>query len=294
MIYTLEIAFLLFMTYSILGWILEVIEQPLQHKKIVNRGFLVGPYCPIYGWGALTITILLKRYLYDPIALFVFALIICSILEYATSYVMEKLFKARWWDYSNKKFNINGRICLETMIPFGLLGVFISYVSNPFFITIYETIDETALDIITIILFIIFLADNIISSKVISNVTIEGRKFAKDNTEEITRKVREVLLNKDWLTRRLMEAYPNLKDIQVKVKENIDKAKKEIKQNIEKTKEETKKQLREIKDKTEESVKIFRANTQANIEIAKLKAQARIKQIKRITQDNIDKMRNRK
>ena len=189
MIHTLEIYFLLFMTYSVLGWILEVIEQPLQRKKIVNRGFLVGPYCPIYGWGALAITITLKRYLEDPLALFIFAVIICSILEYATSYIMEKIFKARWWDYSNKKFNINGRICLETMIPFGLLGVLISYVSNPFFITIYESIHETTPDITTIVLFIVFLADNIISSKVISNVTIEGRKYAKDNTEEITRKV---------------------------------------------------------------------------------------------------------
>ena len=294
MLNTIEVYFLLFITYALLGWVLEGIEQIIQRKKLINRGFLIGPYCPIYGWGGLAITIILKKYLDDPLALFLFALLICAILEYFTSYVMEKVFKARWWDYSSKKFNINGRICLETIIPFGILGMIISYITNPFFFRIYESIDITVLHFITGILFVIFLIDNIISTKVISNVEIEGEKFARDNTEEITRKVKEVLLHKDWLTRRLIKAYPNLKDIQIRVKENIDKAKKGIKDNIEKTKEETKKQLREIKNKTEENVKKFRANTQVNIYIAKLKAQSRIRQIRKMTQENIKKMRAKK
>ena len=293
MLHTIEIYFLLFITYAFLGWILEGAEQIIQRKKLVNRGFLIGPYCPIYGWGGLAITIILKKYLDDPLALFLFALLICAVLEYLTSYVMEKLFKARWWDYSSKKFNINGRICLEMIIPFGILGMIISYITNPFFFGIYELINETGLHIITGIIFIIFLTDNIISTKVISNVEIEGEKFAKDNTEEITRKVKEVLFNKDWLTRRLIKAYPNLKNIQIKVKENLDKAKKEIKENIEKTKAETKKQLREIRNKTEEHVNKFRADTQVNIDIAKLKAQARINQIRKVTQDNINKMKKK-
>jgi len=66
------------------------------------------------------ITILLQKYSNDPIALFALGMIICAILEYFISYLLEKIFKARWWDYSTKKFNINGRVCLETMIPFGL------------------------------------------------------------------------------------------------------------------------------------------------------------------------------
>lgn len=78
---------------------------------------MIGPYCPIYGWGALAITILLKRYIDDWIVLLFMSIITCGILEYATSYVMEKLFHARWWDYSRRKYNINGRVCLETLIP---------------------------------------------------------------------------------------------------------------------------------------------------------------------------------
>ena len=117
----IRVYFLLFMTYAFLGWLMEVTLGLIQSKKFVNRGFLIGPYCPIYGFGGLLITFLLQKYVNDPIVLFFMALIICGILEYVTSYLMEKIFHARWWDYSNKKYNINGRVCLDTIIPFGLL-----------------------------------------------------------------------------------------------------------------------------------------------------------------------------
>ena len=138
--------FLLFMMYSTLGWIMEVTCKLFEKKKFINRGFLIGPYCPIYGFGCLGMIILLKKYLNDPLALFVMATVICSILEYATSYIMEKLFNARWWDYKNKKYNINGRICLETMLPFGILGCLVMYFINPFFTTILNHIPSTILN----------------------------------------------------------------------------------------------------------------------------------------------------
>ena len=164
MLNQIEVYFLLFMSYAFLGWCMEVTCKLLQYKRFINRGFLIGPYCPIYGWGALAITILLKRYTYDVIVLFVMSVIICSFIEYFTSYFMEKKFHARWWDYSSKKFNINGRICLETLIPFGILGVMIMYVTNPFLFKIYNLIPSTSMHIICIILFTIFIIDNIISS----------------------------------------------------------------------------------------------------------------------------------
>ena len=128
--------FLLFMIYALAGWILEVIYALFADKKLTNRGFLIGPICPIYGVGCVLIILLLTPYKNHPIGLFVLAIVICSILEYFTSYFMEKLFKARWWDYSNRKFNINGRICLETMIPFGIVACFIIYIVNPFVVEI--------------------------------------------------------------------------------------------------------------------------------------------------------------
>lgn len=218
MLHTIEIYFLLFISYAFLGWCMEVTCKFIQYKKFINRGFLIGPYCPIYGWGALAITILLKRYMEDPLVLFVMSTLICSIIEYLTSYFMEKKYHARWWDYSNKKFNINGRICLETLIPFGILGVAIMYGTNPILFKLYNQIPQLVINILTVILFIGFIVDNIISSNIISSINVEENKLIKDNTEEITEKIKQVLRKKSWLHRRLINAYPGLKDIKVKIK----------------------------------------------------------------------------
>lgn len=218
MLHTIEIYFLLFISYAFLGWCMEVTCKFIQYKKFINRGFLIGPYCPIYGWGALAITILLKRYMEDPLVLFVMSTLICSIIEYLTSYFMEKKYHARWWDYSNKKFNINGRICLETLVPFGILGVAIMYGTNPILFKLYNQIPQLVINILTAILFIGFIVDNIISSNIISSINVEGNKLIKDNTEEITEKIKQILRQKSWLHRRLINAYPGLKDIKVKIK----------------------------------------------------------------------------
>ena len=218
MLHTIEIYFLLFISYAFLGWCMEVTCKFIQYKKFINRGFLIGPYCPIYGWGALAITILFKRYMEEPLVLFVMSTLICSIIEYLTSYFMEKKYHARWWDYSNKKFNINGRICLETLIPFGILGVAIMYGTNPILFKLYNQIPQLVINILTVILFIGFIVDNIISSNIISSINVEGNKLIKDNTEEITEKIKQVLRQKSWLHRRLINAYPGLKDIKVKIK----------------------------------------------------------------------------
>ena len=208
--------FILFMIYSFMGWCMEVLTVLIPKKKFVNRGFLIGPYCPIYGYGCLLIIILLKNNLDDPLALFLKAIVICSLLEYFTSFFMEKLFNARWWDYSNKKFNINGRICLETMLPFGILACLVMYVLNPFFESKINLLPDLAVLIIAGILFVIYLVDNIVSFKIISGFSKTVKKVAKDSTEEITNKVRSVLKQKNILTKRLTEAFPKF---QAKLKE---------------------------------------------------------------------------
>lgn len=217
-LHTIEIYFLLFITYAFFGWLMEVICKLIQEKRFINRGFLIGPYCPIYGWGALAITILLKKYLDDPIALFFMSVIICSVIEYLTSYILEKKYHARWWDYSNKKYNINGRICLETLIPFGLLGMVISYFTNPVFFNWYSSLSDIGLHIISGLLLLIFITDNIISSRIVAAIKAEGIKATKDNTEEITQFVTQKLREKSMLHRRLVNAFPNMKGIHVKIK----------------------------------------------------------------------------
>lgn len=108
---------------------MEVICKLVEQKKFINCGFLIGPICPIYGYGVLGIVLLIGKNRMDLLSVFLKSILVCSILEYFTSYFMGKLFKARWWDYSRRKFNVNGRICLEMMIPFGILGCFVIYIN---------------------------------------------------------------------------------------------------------------------------------------------------------------------
>ena len=181
--------FLLFIVYSFLGWLLEVTCKLFELKRFVNRGFLIGPICPIYGYGVLGILFLMGNGEVDVLEVFLKSILICSVLEYFTSYIMEKLFKARWWDYSKRKFNINGRICLETMLPFGLLGTFIFYVLNPFLLNIVTSIPIVIRNILAIVLLIIYIIDNIISFNVMNKIKKEISKHHIDNTELIRKKV---------------------------------------------------------------------------------------------------------
>lgn len=190
---------------------MEVINAYFIHKKFINRGFYIGPYCPIYGVGVLLIVSFLKNYTDNFIVLFILAMVICMVLEYLTSYLMELLFNARWWDYSNNKFNINGRICLETAIPFGIGGIVIMYFINPLFTGILNKMSDKVLIIIGIILMVIFISDAIISFVLMFKLKNVKIKSLKDSTEDMNRKVKEYLKSHSRWTKRIIDSFPNVK-----------------------------------------------------------------------------------
>lgn len=207
----IELGFLLFMTYSFFGWVMEVIVCYADQKKIINRGFLIGPFCPIYGVGSLLMVILLHNYIDDKLVLFCLSIIVCSLLEYVTSYFMEKLFRARWWDYSDKRFNINGRICLETLIPFGFFGTLIVAYINPVLSHFYRGFPSVVVHLMTGFLLGLFLLDLIVSCNIIMSFKKVAGTIRKDSTEEITKRVRKILSQQSVLTSRLMRAFPDAK-----------------------------------------------------------------------------------
>ena len=205
--------FLLYFIYSIIGWFLEIGLAFYEHKKFVNRGFLIGPYCPIYGVGCLLLTILLSKYINEPGVIFAFSIFICATLEYLTSYLMEKIFKLRWWDYSNMKFNINGRICLETLIPFGIIGVLVVKYISPFLINTVNSINFNVLIIINIIILSILITDILISFNVVFNLKNVTRNLNKDSTEEIKKAIYKFIHNNIFMYNRIVKAFPNMKKI---------------------------------------------------------------------------------
>ena len=187
-----ELYILLFFVYSFLGWFMESIGGIFVVKKYINRGFLIGPYCPVYGTGVVLITLLLNNSTDNCISLFINVMVICGALEYLTGYLMEKIFKARWWDYSDKRFNINGRVCLETLVPFSIMGTLFLYVINPILINLFVSAPDILIHIITWVLFFIIIIDTIFSLIIMNafkNVTYNKKE---DNTEEISKRNQEI------------------------------------------------------------------------------------------------------
>lgn len=225
MIKTICIYILFFFVYSFLGWCLEVICKLITEKRFINRGILIGPICPIYGYGVLIMTLFFRKYLNNPITLFILIIVSCSILEYFTSYFLEKVYHTRWWDYSTKKFNINGRICLETMIPFAILGLLIMNYMNPIVFNLLNILPNYLIYILSTIFLITYIIDNIISCKIIYNIQklskeIQSKQIIKkDDTERITRLVRkQIEKSMKLLDRRLIHAFPHLEMLKFKKK----------------------------------------------------------------------------
>ena len=203
--------YLLFWFFSILGWILEIIAFLVTDKKFVNRGFLIGPYCPIYGFGSL-IMLVLSPYKNHLFTCFILSLVLCSVLEYFTSFLMEKLFKIRWWDYSKDAFNINGRICLRNAIAFGALGVIFTRYLNPWYFSIVDGLSYKFLLITTIIVFIITTIDILVSFNAMNSIkniiTKDLIKYKKkDATSDVKRMINKRLLGINFLEKRLIETY---------------------------------------------------------------------------------------
>lgn len=199
---------LLFFTTSFLGWLMEVVCKLIQFHRFINRGFLLGPICPIYGFGSVLIILLLEHQAENPVEVFILAMVLCGILEYITSYLMEKLFHARWWDYSTKHFNLNGRVCANTLIPFGLLGLVLVYVAKPFFFGLYAMLTEPIRNGLCYALLALFAADTAVSANVLGKIRATATAAKGDSTEAITREVR-ALLAKSLLSRRTLHAFPH-------------------------------------------------------------------------------------
>lgn len=234
--------FFFFMIYSFIGYLTEITCCSINNKKlIVNRGFCLGPYLPIYGFSSVIMNIFLAKYSKDIITLFVMSAFVCTLMEYMTSLILEKIFHARWWDYTEKKFNLSGRVCLENSCLFGLGGVFIVSILHPFLDGLVSMIPHNVLIILSIVLFVIFMIDVIITVTTMCQVKIATTKFtAKDATEEISRKVRNEIIKNKGLMLHMLNAFPKIKlsnhDPLGRIKKYLAKQKEEYKKLKEKSK----------------------------------------------------------
>lgn len=207
--YNFLILVAIFFIYSFIGWVFEVISFLIMRHKLVNRGFLFGPIIPIWGACVLLMTLFLKPD--DSVfSLFISSAVIATVLEYIINFIMEKLFKARWWDYSHLPFNINGRVWLGSATFFGLGGLLALKFFNPLFYNLLIHIDKTIFTIMVCFLLIIFIVDIIVSCNIIQKLKFSAEAIRTDYTEEITKKVKNTLMNKSLGFKRLLKAFPNV------------------------------------------------------------------------------------
>ena len=123
---------LIFVLSCFLGWICEELYCYFIKNVLVNRGFLYGPYLPVYGFGSVLIILLLKRYKDKPIYLFILSILVTGTLEYLTGYLLFIRYRRTWWNYNGLLLNINGYVCLRSVLMFSVLSFILIYIIDPF------------------------------------------------------------------------------------------------------------------------------------------------------------------
>lgn len=249
----------LFIIYSFFGWCLEVIYQAVELGKFINRGFLNGPYCPIYGFGAIIVIISLCPISENIIVLYIGSVLLTSLLELVTGFLLEKIFNQHWWDYSEEKFNIGGYICLKFSLLWGVACVFVIRLINPPIENFVNIIPHKAGIAMLIIFYIGFISDfaftvsailNIKKKlRILESISVEMRKISdktgeklfngvenildkgeelhvKERMEELHKNYQQIIEKRSLTGKRLENAFPKLKAVSVKsFKERLEEIK---------------------------------------------------------------------
>lgn len=236
---------LYFTIYSFLGWCSEVLFAYYKQKKFVNRGFLHGPFCPVYGFGVLLVVLLIGN-VNNILLLFILSIIITSVLEYLTGYALETLFHCKWWDYSTRFLNLKGRICLKFSIFWGVVCTIIIKIIHPVIaeaVNLFGTCTGRAEGIITKCIFLYFWTDLIITItsmydfnhilKALHETTLKYETNLKDLVEasapanDLNKLKSDLAVKKEFLYnritknhKRLIRAFPDLK-VRMKKYDNL-------------------------------------------------------------------------
>lgn len=246
---------LCFFIYGFLGWCTEVAFAAAKEKRFVNRGFLNGPICPIYGIGVVAVVLLLMPYKNQLFILYVMSIIVVIVLEWVTGFILEKLFHSKWWDYSNMPLNLNGYVCLLFSLIWGVACVVIVKWIHPLIYKGVKILPDWLGTVLLVVLGIGILADLYVT---VTNILKMNRHLAK--MEEIAAELRRISdeLGEN-ISENVLEAMEKREDIAEDMQEYTD----EWKDRVEELKEradELREKYRDIKFKNARSVRrILRA-----------------------------------
>ena len=239
---------MLFLIYAFLGWCCEVVYAAVNHGKFVNRGFMNGPVCPIYGFGVIGVILCLKPVSGNLVFLFIGSVLLTSSLELITGFALEKVFHDKWWDYSENPMNIKGYICLKFSLMWGFACVFVVRIIHPVIEGVVIKLPHIAAYVGLIVFGAVFIADfvitvigvsrfpkrmksilelerslNFISEEIGMELTEsvfsvqEKEKALKKaisekapELEQTLEKYRELLSRRDFVHKRILTAFPRL------------------------------------------------------------------------------------
>ena len=212
-----------FILFSFVGWLCETVFCSIAQKKFVYRGFLSGPICPVYGFGGLIVVYLLAPFRENILLLFLMGMLATTVLEYLTSYILELAFQTRWWDYSERKFNLNGRVCLPFSLMFGVLSVLGVKLIYPVATLLIAMIPEAGKPIIALIFVTIFMADFILT--VYGLLSFNGSlRTLEHNYKEFRQKLADLQPSQadhQPLAELIKEEWFSLKDVMENAGENL-------------------------------------------------------------------------
>lgn len=198
-IHQLMVAWTYFFFYCVGGWVVESTYCSVAERHFINRGFLNGPYLPIYGCGGIASALLLSR-IGSPLGVFLTGGALSCLLEYVTSYVMERMYHARWWDYSDKPLNLQGRIWAGGFLQFGCCCLLVTYVSQPPLAVAVASLSGTQLAALSCLSATLMLSD-----LVVTHVGIAGLRAKMDSLKQETasrlESMRELLPSRPELAR---------------------------------------------------------------------------------------------
>lgn len=209
-----------FIFYSFVGWLLECVYGTIKRKKNVNPGFLYGPFCPIYGFGAVLLIVVTSNFLDNLLLLFIFSTVIISILEYLTGFVLETLVHSIWWDYSNQPFNLKGRICLVFSLFWGVLSVIFLKLVHPHIVTIFKYFDNSFGRIIIYAIAFYVCFDFILTLIHVSKLVERLKQFnvlyedflakLEDAGENIEKVKEDIMLRNDAILKKIKDEFPSV------------------------------------------------------------------------------------
>lgn len=259
---------LLFFIYSFVGWCVEVAFVAVTSGKVVNRGFLNGPVCPIYGCGMLGVLMALTPIKNSLILLFLGGMIICSAVELFGGWILDKIFHMRWWDYSDNPFNIGGYVCLGFSIMWGMGVVFVVRLVHPPIMALVNKLPKiigVALICISIILFVV---DMIVTLKNLIGIKKSLGQLDKvaQNLNEIGNQIKDVVGNSAIIMAEKAEdageaAKEKLDDAREFLEDASDMAKEKMEDASVTTKEKFAEQMDELERRRDELIEKIQKNS---------------------------------